>query len=364
MGWLYWLCLALPFVLSVLGTAGVRVLAVRRGFVDRPGGHKQHARPIALGGGVAIALAIFLPLMGALVVAWWCRVSGVPPWLPEGIRPHLSGVADKTPVALVIVGGGLVLHLLGLVDDMRPLPPWFKLLAMTGIALVLVWGFGIRAAALLGPVPSIVLTVLWIVGITNAMNLMDNMDGLAAGVACIAGALFAFAAVRTGQIFVPAVTCMMVGAVAGFLVYNFPPASIFMGDSGSLLVGYLLAVLTVLTTFVEPDVGPRPYGMLAPLAILAVPIYDTASVVILRLRLGAKILAGDRRHFSHRLVRRGMSPRSAVLTIYLATLATGLSATQLSRAVWTDAVLVAGQCVVVVLIIALLEQAPGHDPLV
>ncbi len=361
MAWLYGVCLAVPLALSVLATSVVRRRAARWGLVDRPGGHKQHEQPIPLGGGVAIFLALVLPLAGVLVATWVFRAVGTPGWLPASVAAHLGGVASKTPVAAAIIVGALVLHVMGLVDDVRPLSAWLKLTAITLVAGVLVIVFEIRAAVHLGPVPACAITVLWIVGITNAFNLLDNMDGLAGGVACIAGAIFAASAVRTGQIFVPAVTFMLIGSVLGFLVFNFPPASIFMGDAGSLVVGYMLAVLTVLTTFVEPASGARPYGMLAPIVVLAVPIYDTASVIWLRRRSGASILKGDRRHFSHRLIQRGMSPRAALLTIWLASVATGLPATLLGRADWTDAVVVASQCLAIVLIIAILEQAPRHD---
>ncbi len=362
MVWLLCACLAVSFVLSVGVTAVLRRRAPRWGLVDRPAGHKQHDRPIPLGGGIAIVAGLVVPLLAALLTAWVFRTTWAPAWLPSLVTKHLDGIGAKTPAALAIVIGALVVHALGLIDDVRPLSPLVKLSVVALVAGVLAVGFGICAMVLLGPVLAAVITVLWIVGITNAFNLMDNMDGLAGGVACIAGAIFAASALRTGQIFVPVVTCMLIGSVAGFLLFNFPPASIFMGDSGSLVVGYVLAVLTVLTTFVEPEFGARPYGMLAPIAVLAVPIYDTVSVVWLRWRSGAGIFSGDRRHFSHRLVQRGMRPRAAVLTIYLATVATGLSATLLGHADWTDAILVAAQCLAIVLIIAILEQAPRHDP--
>jgi UDP-GlcNAc:undecaprenyl-phosphate GlcNAc-1-phosphate transferase len=359
--WLLCACLGGSFVLSAIVTHLMRRWAVRRGFVDRPGGHKQHTQPMPLGGGVAIVVGLFVPLLSVLLAAWVLRSVPSPSWLPVFAKTHLAGIGSRTPAALAIVAGAIVLHVLGLVDDRRALSAASKLLVQIVVAAVLVIGFGVRSMVHLGPVPSTLITVLWIVGITNAFNLLDNMDGLAGGVACIAGAIFAATALQTGQIFVPAVTCMLVGAVAGFLLFNFPPATIFMGDSGSLVVGYMLAVLTILTTFVDPQYGARPYGVLAPLFVLAVPIYDTASVVWLRIRSGAKIMTGDRRHFSHRLVKRGMTPRAAVLTIYLATVATGLSATQLERTDWAGAVLVAAQCLSIVLIIAILEQPSGHD---
>jgi len=151
------------------------------------------------------------------------------------------------------------------------------------------------------------------------------------------------------------------GALCGFLLFNFHPARIFMGDAGSLVVGYTLGVLTVLTTYYDPAQGLTPLGVVVPLVVLAVPLYDMISVVIHRVRLGLSPLRGDRRHFSHRLVAKGMSTRGAVLTIYLATAATGLSAVVLPRVDWPSAALLLGQCLCVVVMIAVLEHMPGKS---
>ncbi|MEP0842476.1 MAG: undecaprenyl/decaprenyl-phosphate alpha-N-acetylglucosaminyl 1-phosphate transferase, partial [Phycisphaerae bacterium] len=163
------------------------------------------------------------------------------------------------------------------------------------------------------------------------------------------------AALRAGQVFVPCLLLLIAGAALGFLIYNFPPASIFMGDAGSLVLGYLLAVGTVLTTFKDPHQQVRPFGVLVPLLVFAVPLYDQVSVIVRRVRAGVSIFRGDRRHFSHRLVKLGMRPTSAVLTIYLATLATGLPAVLVPGLEWPEALLVLGQCAAVVAIIAILE---------
>jgi UDP-GlcNAc:undecaprenyl-phosphate GlcNAc-1-phosphate transferase len=131
-----------------------------------------------------------------------------------------------------------------------------------------------------------------------------------------------------------------------------------MGDAGSLVIGYFLGVITVLTTFYDPSQKLTPLGVLVPILVLAVPLYDVFSVVIHRIRLGSSPFRGDRRHFSHRLVKNGLSQRGAVLTIYLATAATGLPAIVVPRVDWTSAALLAGQCVCVVLMIAILEHTP------
>jgi UDP-GlcNAc:undecaprenyl-phosphate GlcNAc-1-phosphate transferase len=271
-------------------------------------------------------------------------------------------MAEKLPMLLAILGGGLVLQILGLVDDVRALGPWSKLAAQVLVAFALAAGFEIRAVEALGPGLSVGITVFWIVLIINAFNFLDNMDGLSAGVAAIAASIFACSAMASGQIFVPVMAWVLVGALLGFLMFNFWPASVFMGDAGSMVIGYFLSVLTVLTTYQDSEQRLLPFGVLVPLIVLAVPLYDVTSVVIHRLRAGVSPFRGDRRHFSHRLVKRGMSPRAAVSTIYLATAATSVSAVILPRADWAMASLIFAQCVCVVLIIAVLEHAPGGAP--
>ncbi|MCH7812619.1 MAG: undecaprenyl/decaprenyl-phosphate alpha-N-acetylglucosaminyl 1-phosphate transferase [Planctomycetes bacterium] len=350
------LAVGVPCLLAVVATWGVRSLALRFGFVDHPGGHKRHDSPVALGGGIAIVLAVVLPLLvGALLAAIYGRQEP-PEWLPELLRTHLEGVAARTPRLMVILGGVLGLHLVGLFDDRRPLKPGVKFLAQLLAAGAAVFGANVRLLEMLPAPISIGLTVLWIVLITNAFNFLDNMDGLSAGVAVIAAAIFAAAAMRAGQLFVPVVALVLVGVLLGFLAYNFAPASIYMGDAGSMVIGYLLAVLTVQTTFYDPRQDLQPFGVLVPLVVLAVPLYDVASVCWHRHRAGTSIFRGDQRHFSHRLVQRGMSVRAAVLTIYLATAVTAMSALILPRASWPIAGVVFAQCIFMVLMIALLEH--------
>ncbi|HEY3245296.1 MAG TPA: MraY family glycosyltransferase [Phycisphaerae bacterium] len=353
-----------PCVLAAILTFLMRGASRRIGFVDRPGGHKQHAAPVALGGGMAIFISACAPLVIATAAARVWHFSA-PHWLPDILRPHVAGIATRLPEVLAIVGGALVLHVMGLLDDVHPLPSGPRLIVQAVVAFFLVWGFELRALRFLDsymPIPvSIPLTVLWIVVITNAFNFLDNMDGLCAGVAALAGAIFALTAMSANQIFVPAMAWILVGALVGFLLFNFAPASIFMGDAGSMVIGYLLAVLTVLTTFYDPRQQTRPFGVLVPLVVLAVPLYDAITVVFHRLRARQSIFRGDRRHFSHRLVQRGLSTRAAVLTIYLATGATSLGAVLLPHAEWPGACVIFGQCLCVVAIIAILEHAKAKS---
>ena len=357
----------LPFVALAVGTIlcaaltwVIRNWSVAHGFVDRPGGHKGHAAPVALGGGVAVTLAVALPMLGAVLAAWWLAARP-PEWLPEAVAPHLSGIVSKSPTALAICAGAVVLCLLGLADDRRPLPPGVRLAVQTAVDGFLVIGCGLRLLSHLPAPISITLSILWILTLTNSLNFLDNMDGLAAGVVVIAALIFGLAALRAGQIFVPTCCWLLAGALLGFLPFNFHPAGIYLGDAGSTVIGMLLAVFTILTTFASPAEGQQPIGVLAPLVVMAVPLYDTASVFYLRLRSGVPIWTGDRRHFSHRLVRGGMSVRKAVLVIWLATLVTALPALLLPRAGWLVACGVGIQTLLVVALVALLESLGPHD---
>lgn len=212
-----------------------------------------------------------------------------------------------------------------------------------------------RLAEFAGSIGAIALTTLWIVIITNSLNFLDNMDGLSGGVTAIAAAFLAAAGVMAGQVFVPALAAVLCGAVCGFLVFNFPPARIFMGDAGSLVNGYLLSVIAVLTSYYDSGSGAPPYALAMPLIVLAIPLYDFTSVVVIRLFEGRNPFRGDQRHFSHRLVDRGLSRRMAVLTIYLATAATGLLATLLPGAGLRETLTVVAATLMVLLMIAILE---------
>jgi UDP-GlcNAc:undecaprenyl-phosphate GlcNAc-1-phosphate transferase len=177
-------------------------------------------------------------------------------------------------------------------------------------------------------------------------------------VAAICAAALLAAAVSLGQLFVSIWLCLLLGALLGFLPFNFTPASSYMGDAGSLVIGFLLGVLSCLTSYIQPGRDFTVYGVLAPVVLMAVPLYDMFSVVVLRLKAGQNPTAGDRRHFSHRLLQRGMSPTAAVLTVYLCTAATAIAASLLPHvSTWAPAMLIFAQTAMIVMVIALLEFA-------
>ncbi len=351
----------LAFGISVLATNLSIKVARRLGMLDMPGRNKAHTEPVALLGGSAIFASILgVSLLGLALASYW-SVRGAPTWLPETVAIHISGAAAKAPMALGILAGALVLHIVGLIDDRKNLGPWLKLLAEAAVAVAVVMLCKIRILTAAGEPASTILTVFWLVAITNAFNFLDNVDGLAAGVAIIVAASLLAAASSIGQLFVPAWLCLILGALGGFLLYNFPPARVFMGDAGSLVIGFLLAVVSALTTYVQPGETYYAYGMFVPLVLMAVPLYDMVSVVTLRLRDRRNPMVGDRRHFSHRLIRRGMHVRKAVFTIYLCTAATAIAASLLPRVDTPGAVLVFAQTLIILLVLALLESSDAKS---
>ena len=354
------IAIAVSAGLTLLLVPVVRSLAVRWRFVDAPIEQRLHRMATPLGGGVAMLLAIALPSVLALACARVWHATASPDWLPAQVRLHVPGAAMRAEMALIILAGAAVLCGAGLLDDRRRLGPWDKLLIQVAVAAGVVMLADLRILQLSGEPGSTIVSILWMVVIINAMNFMDNMDGLSAGVTLICATALLGAAVSIGQLFVSGWLCLLIGATAAFLVFNFPPARIFMGDAGSLVLGYMLAVLSMLTTYYDPArTGSRMYGLLVPVVLLAVPLYDCASVMLIRIREKRNPMVGDTRHFSHRLIGRGMSVPAAVLTIYLCTAVTALAAVLLPQVPDWAAWLIAGQTLGVLGIIGLLESADG-----
>jgi len=333
----------------------VRLVGPRLGLVDRPGERKTHARPMPTAGGLAVWLGVVLPLAAGYLLLFAAFGTGgdsrSAEWLalPDWVRIHVHGLMLQGGKLFVLLGGGTVLMLLGLADDRFGVSWPVRLTVQVGVAVVMVQlGWTVTLVPDMPPLNAVI-AVVWIVGLVNSFNMLDNMDGLSAGVAAIASAMLAAVMLlypdpmtNQPQLFVGGFLLVLAGALLGFLWHNFRPARLFMGDTGSYLVGYLLAMATLSATFGGENVPG--HAVLAPLCVLAVPIYDTSSVVLIRLRQGRSPFVGDKSHFSHRLVELGMSPARAVLTIYLATATCGLGALLLHQ------VDVSGACVILLLV--------------
>lgn len=360
----------LPVSFAISAMLGVVMgrLGTRFGHLDHPGieSHKHHRRAIPNTGGMAIAVAVVAPIAAAASLPHLLSNADLENLLPP-LAAHLPGLRDQWPLALGLLASAVVIHVLGVCDDHRGLAPATKLLVQALAAGVLVVMLDVRVLRFLGTdalggagtVISVLATVLWFTVITNAINMLDNMDGLAAGVSLVIAAMYLAATLLAGQWFVAALCAVLMGSLAGFLVHNFPTARLFMGDGGSLLTGWLLAFISVRTTYVQmPTLAADGnwHGVLMPLIVMAVPLYDLSSVVWLRRRAGRSLFAADNAHFSHRLVARGLSRRGAVIVIWLATLATALGGTMLHTLESWQALIIAGQTVVILAILAALER--------
>lgn len=374
-----WLvCGALVPSLLVAWLSGylVRVGAPRLGLVDHPGRRKVHTEPTPLGGGIAIWLGVMLPLTAGQVFLAACG-SGyrLPEWLRTGplasmaafVEPHLSGLAEQMPKLWLILGAGTLLMLLGLADDFRGIDWRPRLAVEVLIAMLVVWQGWKLTIFLRQPWLTDLLSVVWIVGLINSFNMLDNMDGLSGGVAAIAAALLAAVmlivpdpATHAPQLFVGGFLLVLAGSLVGFLWHNRPTARLFMGDSGAYFIGFLIALATMSATFAGGDM-PR-HAILAPLCVLAVPLYDTLTVVAIRLRDGRSPFAADKNHFSHRLVELGLSKTQAVLTIYLATATTGLGALLLYQVDVLGAVVILLIVICTLAVISILESTRRRQP--
>ncbi|WP_334110674.1 glycosyltransferase family 4 protein, partial [Anoxybacillus sp.] len=309
--------LFLCFVVAVLITPAVKWLAFKVGATDKPNQRKVHQKIMPRLGG----LAIFISFIVGYVV----------------LQPN-------SPYATSIVIGATIIVLTGVLDDMYELSPKWKLFGQIAAAVVVIYG-GIRIDFINLPfgghlnfgLLSIPITMLWIIGITNAINLIDGLDGLAAGVSSIALVTIAGMAATMGNtyVFVFAMSLLLLGSTLGFLLYNFHPAKIFMGDTGALFLGYMISVLSLLG-FKNVTV----FSLIIPILILGVPISDTLFAIVRRIVNKQPLSAPDKSHLHHCLLRLGYSHRQTVLIIYGMAAMFGLAAVLLSKATMFGALVV------------------------
>jgi UDP-GlcNAc:undecaprenyl-phosphate GlcNAc-1-phosphate transferase len=341
----------------MLLTAVIKRLAPAWGLVAYPSEDRYHRGVVPMGGGIAITLTLLGAIIGAVITVKYL-------WIPGYLRPLTQDLSLAPQDFILHIKELSILSLcvcllfgLGLWDDIKRLGPFIKLTVQFIVALTAAFFADIRIEFFIDNIfVTSVLSAFWIVLIMNAFNFLDNMDGASAGIAVITSGILFIAAHASDQAYVSALALVLIGTLLGFLWFNFPPARIFMGDAGSLVVGFFVATLSLRTTYYHEAYSGPWYPVLLPLIALAVPLYDFMSVCVLRISQGKSPFIGDTQHFSHRLQRRGLTDTQAVLVLYVATLCTGLGATFLYQVSLTGAILIFIQTFLILTIIAVLEM--------
>jgi UDP-GlcNAc:undecaprenyl-phosphate/decaprenyl-phosphate GlcNAc-1-phosphate transferase len=310
------------FLTTLLALPLWRKWCLRVNLVDDPGHRKIHDAPVPLAGGFVVLTGILLPLgAGAVMLKLgFVQISSA------GLIVH--GIDRRALELAVLALGAVAITLLGWLDDRHELKAFPKFIGQLLVAIAVAAASKRITLFVHSEIFSYAVTVLWVLTVINAFNFMDNMNGLCAGLGAIGAFLFAFIAATNGEYLVAITGFLMCGALAGFLPWNFPKARAFLGDAGSHLVGYLLAVMAILPHFYTKT-NPRPLAVLAPLFVLALPLFDLAQVSLCRTLNKKPFWIGDTNHLSHRLVRAGLSRTSAVLFLWLAAAIVGAVACRL-----------------------------------
>ena len=351
---------------ALLSTALVplaKALAGRLGVLDPPGPRKIHGVPMPRLGGVAVYLAfVGVVLLGHGLGPAAFEVAWVKDWFGSSVTLLREAYRVEGKLLALLTGATLAFAV-GLADDIlgRRFPVWAKLAGQVVAALLLI-AADVRTSFMPYEWMNQVVTLAWLVGITNAFNLLDNMDGLSAGVALVASATLLINAWALGEFFISLILLAFMGALLGFLLHNFQPASVFLGDCGSLFIGYVMASLTLLERYVS-NASSTLFPVLMPVVVLAVPLTDTATVMWIRYREKRPLYVGDARHLSHRLVSLGFSTRSAVLFLYLTTFCLGLGAASLTHAShWQSVMILLQTCGFVALVLILMYRERRRTP--
>ena len=325
-------------------------LARRFDLLDHPEGIKIHSRPIPFLGGIVIFLSFWGVVFAGLSVAHFLSQAIAQ---TANARAVLSGVLFLSQKLFWIFVGSAVIIAVGLLDDKYHWSPLQKLLGQIAAVLVLMsQGLSINLAETLG-LPGYLLTFVWVILIINAFNFIDSLDGHCVGIAIVSAVMLFWMTQIIHQALTALFLLAFIGALIGFFPYNFKTARIFLGDNGSLFLGYMMAAFTLLCRYYTPKATYATAFI--PLLLFGVPIYDTVSVILVRLFRGVPPWNGDRNHFAHRLVKMGMSHRVAVIFSYLIAITTGHIAILLTQVNWFGAVLIGIIFFFMIMIIALLE---------
>ena len=354
--WLYLYCFIFACGLSaaLVLTPLFQLLAVKLDFMDRPRNeaHKGHGKATPLLGGAALFSATAICIGGGFLMVHLRKFPHITSLLEE----HATGALSVEPQMWILLLCAFLAVLLGLADDRRPMKAHTKFLGQFIIALIAVlWG-GVRLS-LFCPIQAvnIAATIFWYMLMMNAINFFDNMEGLAVGTITIAMVLFAIVAALNGQVFVTLLAALTAGACAGFWFYNHHPATIFMGDSGSLFLGFTAATMSLLVSCFRLDQSLSRFPILIPLFILAVPIFDTLMVVLIRTRNKKPFWIGDHNHISHRFVKMGLSRKRAVDLVHLIALAIGLGAFPVMWGTFQTAATVVAQAFLLLTIVSIMQ---------
>lgn len=344
---LYLLAFGGGLLATLLTTPLCKRLAVKLDFMDRPAAnHKGHAKATPLLGGLAMFSAWLICIGIGLAAADRIGI----------LQPHLAGLKSVFLPLLSIVIGALLAVALGLIDDKYALKAWTKFLGQFIVAAIAVTFGKIQIGVFLtSPVLVWGLSVFWIMLMMNSINFFDNMDGLAVGTIAIAMGLFAVVAGLQQQYFIAAFAALCCGVCCGFWVYNTTPASIFMGDSGSHFLGYLAAVTSAGVTFFSQESSTTRLPVLMPLFILALPLFDTAMVVIIRTLNRKPFWIGDHNHISHRFVKMGMSRKRAVMLVHILALAIGIGILPILWGSFATAGIIVAQTLLILLAVTMLQ---------
>jgi UDP-GlcNAc:undecaprenyl-phosphate GlcNAc-1-phosphate transferase len=329
-------------------------IALKYDILDYPFGRKTHELPKPyLGGAVIFSSFILIVLLNiGLYFIFYERVVNLKfIALPIIQKSLFNSVFLKL---IIILFGASLVFLIGLLDDIfsELISVKLKFAVLLLAAIIPVIG-GVQITFLPLNWINIILSIFWIVGITNSFNLLDNMDGLSSGISIISASILFFVALQQNQVFMAMILVLFIGSVFGFFKHNYYPASIFMGDAGSYFLGYVLGIFTISMSYITKE-SFSLIPILMPVIILIIPIFDSLSVVIIRIKEHRPIYIGDKSHFSHRLVEMGFSPRNAVNIILLLTIVLGLSAFLLVELPLRDSIILIIQIIVLLIIISIL----------
>lgn len=346
--YLYIIFFLISFFISLFLTFLFGKIAKKTGIMAFPSERKIHKKPTPLLGGVGIFCSFFLVIAtGILFVNY--------NFIPNFVKNYIEGIYSVLPKLLSLILCGIIVIFFGLLDDSYELKPIQKLFFQV-VTATIVFASGIRITFFISNIIlSYLITCLWIILMMNCFNLLDNMDGLSAGVAVITGFILFVFALEMEQLFIATILSVFLGSVCGFLFHNFPPAKIFMGESGSSFLGYFLGIISILLTYYKYEESKTFLPVFIPLIIFSVPFFDTISVIIIRKKRRYPIFKADKNHLSHRLVSIGMTQKQAVLFIYLLTLTTGINALILKNLNIYGGIEVLVEVILILMIVATLE---------